>query len=140
MIAWKAHCVTIEDRLQGMPLQLHQTQNEQQIYVDFICRDFSSFVIAIVTHKNVKINQKIKSSCNDNTYENRNKLCVVYQSLSHFRLFMIPWTVAHQAPLSMEFQRQEYWSGLPFLSPKLCFNLNYFKFYKIQTLSIKLMC
>ena len=27
------------------------------------------------------------------------------------------WTVAHQAPLSMEFSRQEYWSGLPFLSP-----------------------
>ena len=29
---------------------------------------------------------------------------------------MTPWTVAHQAPLSMEFSRQEYWSGLPFLS------------------------
>ena len=28
-----------------------------------------------------------------------------------------PWTVAHQAPLSMGFSRQEYWSGLPFLSP-----------------------
>ena len=28
---------------------------------------------------------------------------------------MTPWTVAHQAPLSMEFSRQEYWSGLPFL-------------------------
>ena len=28
-----------------------------------------------------------------------------------------PWTVAHQAPLSMEFSRQEYWSGLPFLTP-----------------------
>ena len=30
---------------------------------------------------------------------------------------MIPWIVAHQAPLSMEFSRQEYWSGLPFPSP-----------------------
>ena len=30
---------------------------------------------------------------------------------------VIPWTVAHQAPLSMGFFRQEYWSGLPFLSP-----------------------
>ena len=29
---------------------------------------------------------------------------------------MTPWTVARQAPLSMEFSRQEYWSGLPFLS------------------------
>ena len=28
-----------------------------------------------------------------------------------------PWTIAHQAPLSMEFSRQEYWSGLPFPSP-----------------------
>ena len=31
---------------------------------------------------------------------------------------MIPWTVAHQAPLSMEFPRQEYWSMLPFPSPE----------------------
>ena len=31
---------------------------------------------------------------------------------------MIPWTVAHQAPLSMEFSKQEYWSGLPFPSPR----------------------
>ena len=28
-----------------------------------------------------------------------------------------PWTIAYQAPWSMEFSRQEYWSGLPFLSP-----------------------
>ena len=31
--------------------------------------------------------------------------------------FMIPWTVAHQAPLSIGFPRQEYWSGLSCLSP-----------------------
>ena len=37
--------------------------------------------------------------------------------LSHVRLFAIPWTVAYQAPPSMEFSRQDYWSGLPFLSP-----------------------
>ena len=29
-----------------------------------------------------------------------------------------PWTVAHQAPLSMELSRQEYWSGLPFPNPE----------------------
>ena len=29
-----------------------------------------------------------------------------------------PWTVVHQAPLSLEFSREEYWSGLPFPSPK----------------------
>ena len=33
------------------------------------------------------------------------------------RLFATPWTVAYQAPRSMEFSRQEYWSGLPFPSP-----------------------
>ena len=33
--------------------------------------------------------------------------------LSHVQLFVTPWTVACQAPMSMEFSRQEYWSGLP---------------------------
>ena len=37
--------------------------------------------------------------------------------LSHVQLFVTPWTVAQQAPLSMEFFRQEYRSGLPFPSP-----------------------
>ena len=37
--------------------------------------------------------------------------------LSRVGLFAAPWTVAHQAPLSMGFSRQEYWSGLPFPSP-----------------------
>ena len=35
------------------------------------------------------------------------------KSLSRVRLFATPWTVAHQAPPSMGFSRQEYWSGLP---------------------------
>ena len=38
--------------------------------------------------------------------------------LSPVWLFGTAWTVAHQAPLSMGFPRQEYWSGLPFPSPK----------------------
>ena len=38
--------------------------------------------------------------------------------LSHVRLFVTPWTVALQAPLSLGFSRQEYWHGLPFSSPK----------------------
>ena len=36
--------------------------------------------------------------------------------LSHVQLFVSQWTVAHQAPLSVEFSRQEYWSGLLFPS------------------------
>ena len=39
------------------------------------------------------------------------------KSLSRVQLFVTPWSVAHQAPLSMGFSRQEYWSGLPFPSP-----------------------
>ena len=38
-------------------------------------------------------------------------------SLSRVRLSVTPWTVARQAPLSMEISRQEYWSELPFPSP-----------------------
>ena len=41
-------------------------------------------------------------------------MCV--QLLSLVPVFVIPWTVARQAPLSMEFSRQEYWSGLSFPS------------------------
>ena len=40
------------------------------------------------------------------------------KSLSRARLFATLWTVAYQAPLSMGFSRQEYWSGLPFPSPE----------------------
>ena len=41
----------------------------------------------------------------------------VVQSLSRVWLFATPWTVARQAPLSMGFSRQDYWSGSPFPSP-----------------------
>ena len=39
------------------------------------------------------------------------------KSLSRVQLFATPWTVAYQAPPTMGFSRQEYWSGLPFPSP-----------------------
>ena len=39
--------------------------------------------------------------------------------LSRVRLFATPWTVAYQAPPSMGFSRQEYWSGVPLPSPAL---------------------
>ena len=41
------------------------------------------------------------------------------KSLSHIRLPATPWTAAHQAPPSMGFSRQEYWSGLPLPSPSV---------------------
>ena len=37
--------------------------------------------------------------------------------LSCIQIIVTPWTVAYQAPLSMELSRQEYWSGLPFPTP-----------------------
>ena len=53
--------------------------------------------------------------------------------LSRVRLFATPWTATHQAPPSMGFSRQEYWSGVPLPSPQfvaslclmLCFKLTY---------------
>ena len=52
----------------------------------------------------------------------RNEGCVyvcvcVCESLSRVQPFATPWAVAHQAPLSMGFSRQGYWSGLPFPPP-----------------------
>ena len=44
-------------------------------------------------------------------------MIVVVQLLSHVRLFATLWMVTHQASLSMDFSRQEYWSGEPFPSP-----------------------
>ena len=48
--------------------------------------------------------------------QTRNNLCVL-SHFSHIQLFVTLWAVAHQAPLSMGFSRQEYWSGLPCPSP-----------------------
>ena len=44
------------------------------------------------------------------------KVKVKVKSLRCVRLFATPWTIAHQAPPSMGFPSQEYWSGLPFPS------------------------
>ena len=41
----------------------------------------------------------------------------ILSHISRVQLFVTLWTVAHQAPLSMGFSRQEYWSGLPFPPP-----------------------
>ena len=43
--------------------------------------------------------------------------CVKVKSLSRVRLCVTPWTAAYQAPPSVGFSRQEYWSGLPLPSP-----------------------
>ena len=52
------------------------------------------------------------------SFSNVGKWKVKVKSLSHVRPSEIPWTAAYQAPLSMGFSRQEYWSGVPLPSPK----------------------
>ena len=51
------------------------------------------------------------------SFSNAWKWKVKVKSLSRFRLFWTPWTASYQAPPSMWFSRQEYWSGVPLPSP-----------------------
>ena len=51
------------------------------------------------------------------SFSNAWKWKVKVKSLSRVRLFATPWTAAYQAPLSMGFSRQEYWSGVPLPFP-----------------------
>ena len=53
------------------------------------------------------------------SYSDAGKWKVKEKSLSSVQLFSTPWTAAYQAPLSMGFSRQEYWSGVPLPSPCL---------------------
>ena len=58
------------------------------------------------------------------SFSNAWKWTVKVKLLSRVRPFSTPWTAAYQAPLSMGFSRQKYWSGLPLPSPK-CYNGQY---------------
>ena len=51
------------------------------------------------------------------SFSNAWKWKLTVKSLSRVRLLVTPWTVAHQAPPSLGFSRQEYWSGVPLPSP-----------------------
>ena len=53
------------------------------------------------------------------SFSNVGKWKVKVKLLSHVRLFTTPWTAAYQAPPSMGFSRQEYWSGVPLPSPSM---------------------
>ena len=55
------------------------------------------------------------------SFSNAWKWKVKVKSLSHVWLLVTPWTAAYQAPLSMGFSRQEYWSGLPLPSHTLLY-------------------
>ena len=58
-----------------------------------------------------------KSKAGDESHHSSATHCMpVVQSLSHLRLSANQWTIVRQAPLSMGLSRQQYWSGLPWLS------------------------
>ena len=78
---------------------------------------FCSFVLVPLFSGEEVIN------CSNGVEKNIAKHCVHVQSLSPFWLFVTPWTVTCQAPFSMGFPRQEYWSGLPFPTPGDLLNL-----------------
>ena len=59
------------------------------------------------------------------------------KSLSHARLLATPWTAAYQAPSSMGFSRQEYWSGLPLPSPFLIYKPNIIVLHEVV---VKVKC
>ena len=60
------------------------------------------------------------------SFSNARKWKEKVKSLSHVRLFATPWAVAYQAPPSMGFSRQEYWSGVASPSPKNMPNNRFF--------------
>ena len=57
------------------------------------------------------------------SFSNAGKWKVKVKSLTRVQLFATPWTAAYQAPPSMGFSRQEYWSGVPLPSPTYLFRL-----------------
>ena len=71
------------------------------------------------------------------SFSNGWKWKVKVKSLSHVWLFVTRWTAAHQAPPSMGFSRQEYWSGVPLPSPlTLCIRVQWIQF-KIKIFFLK---
>ena len=65
------------------------------------------------------------------SFSNAWKWKVKVKSLSHVWFFATPWTAAYQAPPSMGFSRQEYWSGVPLPSPGF-FTTESHKWYRLQ--------
>ena len=71
------------------------------------------------------------------SFSNAWKWKVKGKLLSHVRLFVTPWTAAYQAPLSMGFSRQEYWSGVPSSSPLYVANIS---FVHVSLAKVRWLC
>ena len=97
--------VVLYGRTEGCYLLLHHLVDDTFLgNSDFLKLPGNSGVVVMTT-----------SSPTEKSHYTCAYICVC--TLSHTWLFVTPWTVNCQAPLSMEFSRQEYWSGLPFLPP-----------------------
>ena len=98
-----AHIMTLNKSLPFFSLYV----NNFDLYLSSAFLYFYFFIFCTCSAEGLLISLLV----NTNIYYSEVKL------LSHVQLFATPWTVAHQAPQSMEFSRQEYWSGVPFPSP-----------------------
>ena len=93
-------------------------ENTYVLHVDSLCPSSIFSSVSIPSKRQHRLSEgwsqranfSISSACYSSPMTVQKQSEVVW-------LFATPWTVAYQAPLSMEFSRQEYWSGLPFPSP-----------------------
>ena len=79
-----------------------------------LCYSPETIITLLILYISIQ-NKKVKKK-KQNFFKCTLYACMLSWS-SPVQLFVTPWTVAHQAPLSMEFSKQEYWSGLSFPSP-----------------------
>ena len=76
-------------------------------------------LVCFTGHESLAASSSVHTKAGGQEFRTQLSKCVLSaQSLSRVRLFATPWTVDRQAPLSMEFLRQEYQSGLPFPSSR----------------------
>ena len=73
------------------------------------------------------------------SFSNAGKWKVKVKSLSHVRLLAIPWTAAYQAPPSMGFSGQQYWSGVPLPSPSIYKNMYKFTYFNLFDKFVRLI-
>ena len=98
---------------------VYMAKNNKTGYDTPLVHKNSRYIFLILERKSLMISSKKKSIHQlafgkvINAIINRKKV----KSLNHVQLFETPWTITSQAPLTLGFSRQEYWSWLPFPSP-----------------------